>query len=178
MNKLLSLTTQFENLRMRDDESLSDFYTKLYDIANKSFALSEKISETTLVMKIIRSLLDRFSSKVIAIEEAKDLGSMKVEDLMGSLHTFEMTLKQRKREKSIALKIMHEDEDSSEEDNDDELALLTKNLKKFLKKLGKSSKSGSSFPNAFKGKYSSKNSDFPNNKKRIQCRECEGFRKI
>ena len=75
---------------------------------------SEKIPEIALVRKIMRSLPDRFSSKIITIEEAKDLNSMKVEDLMGSLHLFEMTLKQRKREKSIALKIMHEEEDSSE----------------------------------------------------------------
>ena len=43
----------------------------------------EKIPETTLVGKIMRSLSDRFSSKVIAIEEPKDLDSMKVDDLMG-----------------------------------------------------------------------------------------------
>ena len=73
---------------------------------------------------------------------------------------------------------MHEKEDSREEDNDDELALLTKNFKKFFKKIGKSSKPGSSFSNTFKGKKSSKNSDFPNNKKRIQWRECEHFKHI
>ena len=32
---------------------------------------------------------------------------------------------------------MHEEEDFSEEDNDDELALLMKNFKKFLKKVSK-----------------------------------------
>ena len=48
-NKLLSLATHFENLRMHDDESLSNFYTKLCDIANESFALGEKIPETILV---------------------------------------------------------------------------------------------------------------------------------
>ena len=86
---------------------------------------------------------------------------------MGSLRAFEMTLKQKKkkREKSIALKTMHEEEDSSEEDNDDELALLMKNFKKFLRKVGKSSKSSLSFPNTYKGKNSSKNLDFSNNKK-------------
>ena len=40
---------------------------------------------------------------------------------------------------------MHEEEHSSEEDEEDELALLTKNFKKFLKKVGKSSKFGPSF---------------------------------
>ena len=46
-----------------------------------------------------------------------------------------------------------------------------------MKKVGKSSKSSSSFPNTFKGKKSStpNNFDFPNNNKRIQCKECEGF---
>ena len=63
---------------------------------------------------------------------------------------------------------MYKEEDSSEEDNDDELELLTKNFKKFLKKVGKLSKSGSLFPNTFKGKNSSKHSNFSNNKKRIQ----------
>ena len=89
-----------------------------------------------------------------------------------------MSLKQRKKEKSIALKTMDEEEDSSEEDNDEELVLLTKNFKKFLKKVGKSSKSSSSFPNTFKGQNSSKNLDFTNNMKRVQCRECESFRHI
>ena len=60
---------------------------------------------------------------------------MKFEDLMGFLRVFEMTLKQRKREKSIALKTVHEEEDSSEEDNADELALLTKKFKNFFKKV-------------------------------------------
>ena len=48
-------------------------------------------------------------------------------------------------------------------------------LKKFLKKVGKSSKPGSSFPKTFKGKNSSKNSNFSNNKKRIQCKECKRY---
>ena len=47
---------------------------------------------------------------------------------------------------------MHEEEHSSEEDNDNELALLTKNFKKFLKKVGKPSKSSPSFPRTTKGK--------------------------
>ena len=92
-NKLLSFTTRFENLRIHEDESLSDFYTNLCDIANESFVLGEKILETTLIRKIMRSLLEMFSSKVIVIEEAKDLDYMKVEDLMGSLRVFEITLK-------------------------------------------------------------------------------------
>ena len=73
---------------MHDDESLSDLYTKLCDIANESFALGEKIPETTIVKKVVRSLPNRFSFKVIAIEEAKDLDLMKFKDLIGSFCAF------------------------------------------------------------------------------------------
>ena len=56
---------------MHDDESLSKFYTKLCDITNESFVLGERIPKTTSVRKIMRSIPNRFSYKIIAIEEAK-----------------------------------------------------------------------------------------------------------
>ena len=65
-------------------------------------------------------------------------------------------------------------EPSNEENDDDELALLTKNFKKFLKNVGKNSKINSSSTKNTKGKTSSKSVD-SSNKKGIQCRECEGY---
>ena len=50
-NKLLTFTTRFKNLHMLEEESLSNFYTKLCDIANESFALGEKIPASVLVRK-------------------------------------------------------------------------------------------------------------------------------
>ena len=47
-----------------------------------------------------------------------------------------------------------------------------------MEKVDKSFKPGLSFPSAFKCKNSSKNSNFPNNKKMIQCKEYESFRHI
>lgn len=45
---------------MLEDESLSDFYAKLCDITNESFALGEKFSDVKIVQKIVISLPDRF----------------------------------------------------------------------------------------------------------------------
>ena len=64
------LTSTFEDLRMMDDETISDFNSKLCDIANETFALDEKYSNTKLVRKTLRSLPERFAYKVAAIEEA------------------------------------------------------------------------------------------------------------
>ena len=93
---------------MLEEELLSNFYIKLCDITNELFSLGEKISKTSLVRKIVRSLPERFSQKLIPIEETKDLDTMKVEGLIGSLRAFEMNLKQRKRKKSISLKSIQE----------------------------------------------------------------------
>ena len=42
MSRLQLLTTKFENLRMKDDESINDFHMSILEIANASSALGEK----------------------------------------------------------------------------------------------------------------------------------------
>ena len=103
LSKLQILTTRFENLRMQENETISEFNSKLCDIANEAFALGEKISEEKLVRKALRSLPRRFAYKVTTIEEAKDIQAMKLDELMGSLCTFEMNLNEDKKDKEIAL---------------------------------------------------------------------------
>ncbi|KAK2436489.1 hypothetical protein QL285_021481 [Trifolium repens] len=95
MSKLQLLTTKFENLRMDEDETISEFNTRLRDIANSSFALGEKISEEKIARKILISLPKRFNIKVTAIEESQGLSTMKVDELIGSLQTFEMAINEK-----------------------------------------------------------------------------------
>ena len=72
-DKLLSLTTHFENLRMHEDESLSDFYTNVCNIANKLFALAEKIPKTILASKIVRSLPDALIPKSLSLKKLRTM---------------------------------------------------------------------------------------------------------
>ena len=74
------------------------------DIVNSNFNLGESISNWKMVRKILRSLLDRFRAKVTAIEESKDVDSLKIDELVGSLQTFEMMLVSPRKAKGIALK--------------------------------------------------------------------------
>ncbi|MDD0213341.1 hypothetical protein PSY81_23325, partial [Shigella flexneri] len=76
-----------------------EFNARLCDIANEAFALGEKFSDEKLVRKTLRSLPKRFAYKVTAIEEAKDVRKMKLEELIGSLRTFEMNLDEEKGDK-------------------------------------------------------------------------------
>ena len=43
------LTTRFEELCMKDNETLSNFYSRLCDIPYETFALGERIQKSKLV---------------------------------------------------------------------------------------------------------------------------------
>ena len=77
---------------MSEDESFDSFYSKLNEVVIGKFNLGEKTKSLKIVRKILRSLQESFCAKVIAIEESKDLDDIKVQDLIGSLQTYELSL--------------------------------------------------------------------------------------
>src|ERR1044072_2654118 len=95
MSRLQMLTTQFETLRMSEEQTIAEFHMYIRDIANTSFALGEKMTNEKLVRKILRSLPKRFAMNVNFIEKAQDISIMQVDEMIGSLQTFEMTLNER-----------------------------------------------------------------------------------
>ncbi|KAK2402298.1 gag-protease polyprotein [Trifolium repens] len=102
MSRLQLLTTKFENLRMKEDESVHDFHMNVIDFSNSFDSLGEKIPGEKIVRKILRSLPRKFDMKVTAIEEAQDISSMKVDELIGSLQTFELYINERSEMKNIS----------------------------------------------------------------------------
>ena len=83
-----------------------------------------------MVRKILRFLPESFRAKVTAIEKSKDLDEIKIQELIGSLQTYELGLPSHKSNKSLTLKtITKRMDDSSEEDDvEKEIAFLTKNF--------------------------------------------------
>ena len=67
--KLQTLRIQYENLKMDNEESIANFLLRLDDIVNRMRNLGETITESTLVEKILTSLMEKFESKVSALEE-------------------------------------------------------------------------------------------------------------
>ena len=80
--------------------------------------------------KILRSLPKSFHAKVTAIKESEDLDEIKIQELIGSLQTYELGLPTHKSSKSLALKIINErmDDSSKEDDVEKEVAFLAKNF--------------------------------------------------
>ena len=81
--KLQRITSNFEEIRMEKDEIFDEFYAKLKDIVNFAFNLWEFIAESKIVRKILRSLLERFHAKIIAIEKVKDIDQFTLTKLVG-----------------------------------------------------------------------------------------------
>ena len=89
INKLQQLTTKFENIRMSDDESFDEFYAKFNDIINSTYNLGEIYDQPKIVRKILRSLIEDFRPKVIAIIKSKDVDSIPIDEFVGFFKSYE-----------------------------------------------------------------------------------------
>jgi hypothetical protein len=79
-----------------EDETFKEFYSKMSDLRNSIASLGKTVSDVKLIRKILRSLPEHFRIKVTTIEESKDFEEMKIEELVGSLQTYELSLPQSK----------------------------------------------------------------------------------
>ncbi len=92
---------------MKEDESVEDMIGRFQTIMNSLKALGKEYDEKEKVRKIIKSLPSDWKAKRVAIEEAKDLNKLKVDELVRSLRLYKLELKedgQSKGSKLIALK--------------------------------------------------------------------------
>ena len=77
---------------MEEDELFDEFYAKLKDIVNSAFNLGKTIPEPKIVRKVLRSLLERFHTKITTIEESKDIDKIPLTELVGNLQIYELGL--------------------------------------------------------------------------------------
>ena len=82
-------------------------------------------------------MLESFRAKMTVIEKSEDLDEIKVQELVGSLQTYELSLPTQRKSKSLAFKTINERveaHDSSDKDVvEKDVAYLAKNFHKFLK---------------------------------------------
>ncbi|KAA0033858.1 Receptor-like protein 12 [Cucumis melo var. makuwa] len=181
---------------MTEDESVSKYNERVLEIANDSLLLGENIPKSKIVHKVLRSLPRKFDMKVTAIEEAKDITTLKLDELFGSLLTFEMAILNResKKSKMVAFTSGYEQETienqlDNEVNQDESIAHLTKQFSKMARKFKSMNTTGETVEkDRYDGENSTRkvndfsqrrNSDHGKKKQDVgrsfRCRECKGF---
>eukprot|EP00253_Pinus_taeda_P020580 PITA_20580 len=117
--------------------------TKLQTHRRQFERLDEKIEESIVVEKVLRSLPNRFDSKISAIKEAKDLDALKMDELHGIPTSYEMR-KGGPSFKDAAFKALKSKKGKERNDYSDD-SDVEYELAQFVRKLKKGSK--------LKGKY-------------------------
>ncbi|XP_062028596.1 uncharacterized protein LOC133744517 [Rosa rugosa] len=178
--KLQALIFEFETMTMADDETVDDFHGRILKISCQCRSLGAPFDEDKIVKKILRALPEKFHSKVTSIEDSFDIDDYPLDELIGNLKTYEMRLKPEKKNKGVAFKAVKEIE---EEEGSLDLALLTKEFKKFLKSKNSSKNANAPRRNNYTGNGS--NNDYNgksgrgsfkgNQSGKPKCYECGGF---
>ena len=84
---------------MSNDKCFDELYAKLNNIVNSAYNLGEIYDQLKIVRKILRSLTEDFRPKVTAITESKDVDSIPVDKLVGSLQSYELDLPKTNKSK-------------------------------------------------------------------------------
>ncbi|KAH9769924.1 hypothetical protein KPL71_012193 [Citrus sinensis] len=112
--------------------------SRFTDIVNTLGAPGKTFSNSEKVKKIIRSLPKEWRPKRTAIKKAKNLNTLPLYDLIGSLISYEEDLAVKKgheeKKKNITFKASKYDSDGESEPDDEELVMLARRFRKFFKK--------------------------------------------
>ena len=148
----MTLVHQYELFKMKEDESIEQMYSRFQTLVSGLQILKKSYVPSDHVSKILRSLPARWIPKVTTIEEAKDLNTLSVEDLVSSLKVHEIGLNEHepaKKVKSIALpsrgksskafKVVESKDESpdgdSDEDPTEKMAMLSNKLEYLARKI-------------------------------------------
>lgn len=130
---------------MEPSESISKIFTKFTNIINELEALGKVYQNFELVRKVLMSLSKTWTLKVTAVEEAKNLSTLEVDEFMSFLMTHKINMQrlegQPQKKKGITFRAEESKEESTIEserelDNEEmeELAMLIRKFKRFMKK--------------------------------------------
>lgn len=132
---------------MKKGESINNMFERFTNIVGGLKALGKDFPNAQLAKKILYSPQKPWRPKVTAIEDSRNLNDFKLEKLIGSLFTYEMTLKyeskkeepknEEVKQKDLAIKsLLEKDERStrSNSENEEDMAMIARKFNRFMKK--------------------------------------------
>lgn len=90
--KIQSLRKDFESLKMNEPETIQDYSSRVTEVVNQLYSLGEKLSNKTVGERVLNSLPEKYDDMVAVIEEMKDLSTLTLQQLLGSLKNREQRI--------------------------------------------------------------------------------------
>jgi len=84
------LMRKYELFEMGDKETIIEMYTRFIHITNELKSLEKSFITEELVRKILRFLPQSWEAKDTAIQEAKDMNKISLDELIRNLQTYEL----------------------------------------------------------------------------------------
>ncbi|XP_014623180.1 uncharacterized protein [Glycine max] len=91
--RLMALRRQLGLLQMESNEMVAKFVNRLVILANQMKSCGEVVTDSMKVEKVLAGLTPNIDHIVSAIEQSKDLETLKLEQLLGSLEAHELKMK-------------------------------------------------------------------------------------
>ncbi|GAA0167833.1 hypothetical protein LIER_22678 [Lithospermum erythrorhizon] len=105
--KIRLLTKEYHKFEIKEGESIADMHQRFNVIFNNLQSLGNEFSREEINEKIFETLTDDYDGKICAVAEAKDIGTIPVQELISSLEAEEELIAykkvRRKNKKSLAL---------------------------------------------------------------------------
>uniref|UniRef100_A0A0R0KGD3 UBN2 domain-containing protein n=1 Tax=Glycine max TaxID=3847 RepID=A0A0R0KGD3_SOYBN len=139
-NKLNLLTYKYELFTMEDGEDIQAIFGRFQTILIELCCLNRIFVNYDNIDKILRSLSRKWRPQVIPLKTMKNLDSMSIEELIGTLKIQEQELQQDERfKKAINIGTPSDDESNDEgSDEDDQLAFISRKKRNMWKKRNES----------------------------------------
>jgi len=133
--KIDLLRSQYKNFNMHENDSIDDMITRFTKIANSLASLGDAIGNDQKVRKVIRALPPswKVSATILKVQNNKE--EIELIGLIGNLKMHEMKRKARKemapqKKKTFVFKSIPTISDKDDEEEDEDLSLLVKNVKR------------------------------------------------
>jgi hypothetical protein len=90
--KFQTLKVQYEGLKMKDEENISEYFERVDNIVNTIRGLGVEVSDNDIVEKILRTLPILYNPKVSTLEDRENLDKLTMDELYGIITTYELRL--------------------------------------------------------------------------------------
>ena len=114
--RVQTLESEFEQLKMKDNESLDVYAGKISEIATQASSLGHTVEDKRLVRKLLGSVPEKFMQIVAAIEQFADLNTMPFQEVVGRLKAFEERTKKQTKEEDMSSRLLFTEADKKVKD--------------------------------------------------------------